>query len=315
MIMNTAIRSRGLAILRIAITLAVVATAFVAGRSLWHRYMEEPWTRDGRVRAEVVNVAADVAGKVVELRVMDNQFVHKGDTLFVIDPDSYRLALAQAEATLESLHQDLLRKQSEADRRVKLADKSVVSAEEWQTAQYAASAARAAYQQGLAARDLARLNLNRTVIQSPVNGYITNLHLRVGSYASAAQTQLSIVDSDSFWIAGYFEETKLPKIRENAPVGIELMGVNEPLAGHVETISHGIADPNSGASDQGLANVDPVFTWVRLAQRIPVRIHIDHIPDHVRIVSGMTCTLSVRASDEQKASPDVVPDGRLVGVR
>lgn len=309
--MNTSLRTHGLATLRIAITLAFVAVAIVAGHSLWHGYMEEPWTRAGRVRAEVVNIAADVAGRVVELSVTDNQLVHQGDPLFVIDPETYRLALAQAEANLENLHQDLLKKQSEADRRVKLANKSVVSAEEWQTSQYAASAAKAAYQQGLAARDLARLDLARTTVRSPVNGFVTNLHLRVGSYASTAQTLASIVDSDSFWIVGYFEETKLPRIRENNAVSIQLMGVHTPLTGHVETISHGIADPNSGAGDQGLASVDPVFTWVRLAQRIPVRIHIDHIPDDVRIVSGMTCTLSVSPheyTDAPKPLPTLNPE-------
>lgn len=292
--MNNASRMRGGGFLRIALTLMTVAAAVVAGQFFWHRYMVEPWTRDGRVRAEVVNIASDVSGRIVDLKVMDNQFVHKDDILFAIDQDTYRLALAQAEGTLESLHQDWLRKQSEADRRNKLAGKSVVSAEEWQAAQFAASAARAAYQQGVAARDLAKLNLARTVVRSPVNGFITNLHLRVGSYASIGQTQVSIVDSDSFWVAGYFEETKLSHIHENDAVSIELMGVETALAGHVETISHGIADRNSGASDQGLANVDPVFTWVRLAQRIPVRVRIDQIPEGVRIVSGMTCTLSIK---------------------
>ncbi|MGC3990470.1 MAG: efflux RND transporter periplasmic adaptor subunit [Chthoniobacteraceae bacterium] len=304
--MNAQLSKSGRAFLRVAITLTVVIAAVLATRSLWQQYMVRPWTRDGRVSAEVVNIAPDVSGRVVWLSVADNQFVHKGDLLFSIDPDSYRLALAQAQANLDRLEQDWKLKQSESNRRIKLSTKSVISTEETETAQYATATAKAAYDQGKADRDLAKLNLDRTAVYAPVNGYITNLHLRVGSYTSTAQPELSIVDSDSFWIAGYFEETQLPGIRENAPVTIRLMGVDRPLKGHVESISHGIADTNSGVSERGLANVDPVFTWVRLAQRIPVRIHIDQVPKGTRIVAGLTCTLAV--GEVQKAKTITLAD-------
>jgi multidrug resistance efflux pump len=303
--MNKPFYSAGFALVRVTITLCAVIAAVFAGGYLWQYYMLSPWTRDGRIRAEVVGIAPDISGRVVELLVTDNQFVHKGDKLFVVDPDTYRLALAQAEATVENQHQNWLLKQADADRRHKLLGKSVVSTEEWQDAEFTAAAAKAAYLQAVASRDLAQLNMTRTIIRSPVNGYITNLHLRLGDYALTGQTQLSIVDSDSFWVAGYFEETKLPHIHENDPVSIKLMGVTPPLAGHVENISRGIADANSGAAAQGLANVDPVFTWVRLAQRIPVRIHIDRVPKNVLIASGLTCTLTVGKREEPIARPGV----------
>ena len=291
--MNMPFHSAGFTLVRVIITLTAVIAAVFAGGSLWQYYMLSPWTRDGRIRVEVVGIAPDISGRVVELFVTDNQIVHKGDKLFVVDPDTYRLTLEQAEATVENQHENWLQKQADADRRRKLLGKSVVSTEEWQDAEHTAAAAKAAYLQAIASRDLAQLNMMRTIIRSPVNGYITNLHLRLGDYALTGQTQLSVVDSDSFWVAGYFEETKLPYIHENDPVSIKLMGVSTPLNRHVESVSRGIADTNRGQAAQGLASVDPVFTWVRLAQRIPVRIHIDRVPENVLIAAGLTCTLTV----------------------
>ncbi len=153
--------------------------------------------------------------------------------------------------------------------------------------------AEAAYQAALAARDQAKVNLDRTVIRSPVNGYVTNLTLRIGDYATPGQTKMTLVDSDSFWIAGYFEETKLPRIHEGDYAHVKLMGWGPEIAGHVESLSRAIADTNSDSDPLGLSNVSPIFTWVRLAQRIPVRIHIDHVPDTVRIAAGQTCTIVI----------------------
>jgi multidrug resistance efflux pump len=209
----------------------------------------------------------------------------------VVDPDNYRLALAQAEATMQSRLASMNLAEEESLRRSKLG--SAISAEETQISANAAAVAEASYREALAARDIAKLNMDRTVISSPVNGYVTNLILRVGDYATPGQTRLSIVDSDSFWIAGYFEETKLPRIHEGDFAEVKLIGVHPVIEGHVESFSRGIADANAGANGIGLANVDPVFTWVRLAQRIPVRIHIDRVPPGVSLSAGMTCTVVI----------------------
>lgn len=275
---------------RYIITGVTVFIAVLLVWALWYHFFRSPWTRDGRVRAEVVDIASQVSGKVIALPVIDNQQVKKGDILFVIDPVDYRLALAQAEATVHSREFDLKVQQQEAARREKLGAQAV-SLEERQTSQSQANVAESAYQSALAARDQAKVNLDRCVITSPVNGYVTNLTLRVGDYATVGQSKLSLVDSDSFWIIGYFEETKLPNVHEGDFAHVRLMGWGPEVSGHVQSISRAIADTNADNNAQGLANVSPIFTWVRLAQRIPVRIAIDHVPKEITIAAGQTCTI------------------------
>jgi multidrug resistance efflux pump len=277
---------------RVARTAVVVVIALILGWLLWWHYLRSPWTRDGRVEAEVVNIAAEISGKVTNLMVIDNQFVHKGDPLFIVDPDDYRLALAQAEAQVNSTKLNMEIQGQDAARRKSLGQQAV-SIEEIQTFENNAAVAKAAYEQAVAARDVAKINMDRTTIYSPVNGFVTNLHLRIGDYATPGVTKLSILDTDSFWIAGYFEETKLPHIHEGDFARVKLMGVGPEVEGHVESLASGIVDTNDGGLGQGLANVDPIFTWVRLAQRIPVRIDIDHVPKGVRIVAGQTCTIII----------------------
>ena len=274
---------------RVLRTLLVVLVAAILGYFFWWHYMRAPWTRDGRVRVEIVEVAAEISGKVVEIDVQDNQFVHQGDPLFVIDPRDYQLALARAEATVLSRKADLEQREEDAKRRAALGSE-VVATEEVRSFATTAEQAQAAYDEAVAERDIAKLNLSRTTVVSPVNGYVTNLHLRLGDYATPGKLLLSVADSDSFWIAGYFEETKLTHIHVGDRARIHLMGVGPELTGHVESYSRGIADENGGFG-QGLANVDPIFTWVRLAQRIPVRIHIDQVPKGVKIAAGQTCTI------------------------
>jgi multidrug efflux pump subunit AcrA (membrane-fusion protein) len=218
---------------RYVITGITVLIAFLLAYALWWHYLRSPWTRDGRVRAEVVNVASQIAGQVTQLYVLDNQTVKKGDPLFEIEPVDYKLALDQAEATVQSRQLDLTIAQQDSERRQKLGIEAV-SAEERNTSKSNAQVALAAYQAAVATRDQAKVNLGRTKILSPVNGYVTNLTLRVGDYATPGQTKLTLVDSDSFWIVGYFEETKLPRIHEGDYAHIRLMGWHQEIAGHVE---------------------------------------------------------------------------------
>lgn len=293
MVNTTVARSDGRWVRRLANTAVVVLLAGLAMWNLWRYYMLTPWTRDGRVRAETVNVAAEIFGKITDLRVVENQFVHKGDVLFVVDPQEHTLALAKAEATLETRRQEMLVRTALSNRRQHMSAQAI-SKEEQQISEGSASMATAAYQEAKAQCDLARLNVERTVVRSPVNGYINNLRLRVGDYATVGQAKVTLVDSDSFWVAGYFEETKMPGIHEGDESSIELMGVGPALSGHVESISRGIADPNGKPDAQGLPEVNPVFYWVRIAQRIPVRIHIDHVPDGIMLAAGMTCTVTIK---------------------
>jgi multidrug resistance efflux pump len=274
------------------VTGATVLLAIILAWALWWHYFRSPWTRDGRVRAEVVNIAAQVSGQVISLPVADNQKVKKGDVLFEIDPSDYKLALTQAEANVQSRQFQEVTAQQDSERRAKLGAQAI-STEEKNTSQSEFLVAQAAYQSALAVRDQARINLDRCIIRSPVNGYVTNLTLRIGDYATPGQTKLTLVDSDSFFVLGYFEETKLPRIHEGDYAHVRLIGWGPEVAGHVEGISRGIADTNSDDNAEGLANVNPIFTWVRLAQRIPVRIHIDHVPKNVLIAAGQTCTVVI----------------------
>ncbi len=274
------------------IATALIAVLAVAiGRTLWVHYMDEPWTRDGRVRAEIVNVAPDVSGAVVDLPIADNMFVKKGQVLMRIDPAHYRVAVEQAEAAVAARKAQWQMRRADAARRADM-DSLVVSKENRENATSAASSAEALYREAVAALDAAKLNLSRTTVVSPVDGYVTNLSIFRGDYANAGTPKLAIVDSHSFWVYGYFEETKLPRVRIGDKTEIRLMS-GGVLQGHVESISRGIYDRDNPQSRELVADVNPTFNWVRLAQRVPVRIHIDKIPDGLVLAAGTTCTVIV----------------------
>lgn len=342
--MKTVVKS-----LRFLVTVLVFAGAVALCVSLWRHYMYRPWTRDGRVRAEVVKIAPDVAGLVDRVCVKDNQVVKKGELLLVVDRSRYRLAVAQgeaqvasaeaqevssaaqilsaeaqgksAEAQIAAVEAEYENAKSESDRRRSVAD-NVVSREEKERtaatlAQVAARLADArsrladarsrladararstdAHSRVAAAQsslELAKLNLARTEVRSPVNGYVSNLNVFSGDYAQAGVAKLAIVDSDSFWVYGYFEETKIPAIRVGDRAVIRLMSGGAPLEGRIESIARGISDRDNPTGAEGLSNVNPTFSWVRLAQRVPVRIHIDRTPEGALVAAGMTCSVDVR---------------------
>ncbi|WP_430913531.1 efflux RND transporter periplasmic adaptor subunit [Methylobacterium sp. sgz302541] len=285
-------RRRLARILRLLATVVILACAGVAAAFVWDFYVSAPWTRDGRVRVQVASVAPQVSGQIVELRVVDNQTVRKDDVLYVVDPVDYEVAVASAEAEVKNREADLQVKRTQASRREQLTTLST-SIEEKQ--QYAGTAkiAEAALESAQAQLRQARINLERTTVRSPVNGRVTNLLLRSGDYASKGNVNIAVIDTDSFWIDGYFEETKMAHIRVGEPVEAALMGFSEPLTGSVESITLGISTANASPSTQGLPSVNPVYTWVRLAQRVPVRVRIERVPPGVALVAGMTCTLSV----------------------
>lgn len=224
--------------------------------------------------------------------VTDNKFVHKGDLLLVIDPIDYQNALNLAEAVVEQTKAIAENAQLELKRRRKLSDLAE-TVEDLQVHEANAVATQAQYRQALVNRDQAKVNLDRTEIRSPVNGWITNLLAQVGDYASVGRNVVSIVDADSFWIDAYFEETLLPSIHEGDAAKIKLMGHREIISGEVEGLARGITVANAQPDQAGLANVDPIFTWVRLAHRIPVRIRITGLPDRARLIAGLTATIEV----------------------
>ncbi|WP_323072025.1 HlyD family secretion protein [Mycetohabitans endofungorum] len=282
-------------------TIAIFAVAVLLGRALWVHYMDSPWTRDGRVRAEIINIAPDVSGQIVEFPVRDNQFVHRGDVLMRIDPDHYRIAVQQAEALVAARKADLQMRRDDAARRRDL-DALVVSKENRENAVIQAASAQAQYEQALAQLAAAKLNLERTTVVAPVDGYVTNLNAYRGDYAIAGQPKLALVDSHSFWVYGYFEETKIPLLKIGDPAEMRLMS-GAVLKGHVEGISRGIADRDNPMSRELLADVNPTFNWVRLAQRVPVRIHIDQVPEGLILSAGTTCAVVVTPATATDAGP------------
>jgi multidrug resistance efflux pump len=358
-----AIRRTRIRIVPLLITLATTALAVGLGWATWKAYMETPWTRDGTVRVYAVRMAPEVFGRIVELPVIDNQFVAKGELLMVIDPTNYQIAveLAQAavqqaqanvqnveaqiavqqaqvnanQAQVEQAKASLVFAQQQATRYGELAEKGygpVQSAQQFSADQREKQAAvetaeanlklaqrqidtlnaqRASAQANLAQtnaqRDQAKVNLDRTKIRSPVNGWVTNLLAQLGDYAIVGQIKLTVVDADSFWVDAYFTETALGSIREGDPAKLKLMGYSDIVRGHVDSIARGINVPNAEAGPGGLATVNPIFTWVRLAQRIPVRIHIDHVPEGIVLAAGQTATVEIehrrRNRDERKAPP------------
>ena len=274
-------------------TVAILLVAVFAGLVTWDYYVTAPWTRDGRVRVQVASVAPQVSGRITELRVADNQFVHRGDVLYVIDPFDFEVSVRSGKALVVQRAADLQVKQVQSERRQHLSS-IATSAEEQQVFAGVAVQAKAAFDAAQQQLAQAEINLQRTQVRSPVNGYVTNLLLRVGDYAHQGTANISVIDSDSYWIDGYFEETKMARVCLGDRVEAKLMGYAQPITGRVATVTRGIGVPDAGAGVQGLPNVNPVYTWVRLAERVPVRIAIDRVPPGVPLVSGMTATVTVR---------------------
>jgi len=333
----------------ILITLATTGLAVLLGSAMWNEYMAAPWTRDGTVRTYVVTMAPEVAGRIVELPVRDNQFVHKGDLLMVIDPTDYALAVQLAEATVrqdqanvqtidaqiavqqaqisasqaqvEEAQAAMMFAQQQADRYQDLAKREYGTV---QMAQQTASALRkeqaglknanadlihaerqiaslkaqrtsaeATIAQAVASLNQAKVNLERTQIHAPVDGWVTNLLAQLGNYTTVGKSVISLVDANSFWVDAYFEETQLASVREGDAAKVKLMGYSQIVRGEVGSVARGINVSNARPDQLGLATVNPIFTWVRLAQRVPVRIGIKEVPDGVRLVAGMTATVEV----------------------
>jgi multidrug resistance efflux pump len=274
-------------------TFAILLLAVLVSVVTWDVYVTSPWTRDGRIRVQVASVAPEISGRIVAVRIADNQFVHKGDILYQIESFDFDVALRTNKAVLEQKKADLHVKVLQNERRQKLSDLATTP-EEQQLYEGSAIQARAAVEAAEQQVAEAEINLKRTQVRSPVNGYITNLLMREGDYAHAGATNVSVVDADSFWVDGYFEETKLARLCIGDRAEAKLMGYAQPIRGHLTTITRGISVSDASPGTQGLPNVNAVYTWVRLAQRVPVRMAIDEVPPGVPLVSGTTATVTAR---------------------
>ncbi|HCS09302.1 MULTISPECIES: HlyD family secretion protein [Pseudomonas] len=276
---------------RVVLTLLVVAFACVVVWRMTMYYMFAPWTRDGHIRADIVQIAPDVSGLIKQVEVRDNQPVTRDQVLFVIDQERFKLALRQAQATLADRKETLAQAQRESRRNKGLGN--LVAREQLEESQSREMRAQAALTEAQVAVDSAQLNLDRTVVRSPVDGYVNDRAPRVNEFVTAGRPVLSIVDSSSFHIDGYFEETKLDGIHVGQRVDIRVIGDNARLRGHVESIVAGIEDRDRSSGQNLLPNVNPAFSWVRLAQRIPVRIVFDEVPEDFRMIAGRTATVSI----------------------
>ncbi|MEN5427617.1 efflux RND transporter periplasmic adaptor subunit [Stenotrophomonas pennii] len=273
------------------LTVLAVIVALLVLRQLWVHYMDEPWTRDAHIGADVVQVAPDVSGLVEAVDVGDNQAVKKGALLFVVDRARYRIALELARASLAERQASVAQLRREIARDRSLQD--LVAGEDAEVRRARLQAAQAAQATAQAAVDLAELNLARTGVRAPADGQINDRTVRVGDYVTAGKPVLALLDTTSFRVDGYFEETRLRGVAPGQPVDIRLMGEDVALHGHVESIAAGIEDRYRTDGSSLLPNVTPAFDWVRLAQRIPVRIRIDAVPAGVRLISGRTATVTV----------------------
>ncbi|MBC2659469.1 HlyD family secretion protein [Pseudomonas sp. MSSRFD41] len=276
---------------RVVLTLLVVTFAVVVVWRMVMYYMFAPWTRDGHIRADIVQIAPDVSGLIQQVEVKDNQLVKRGQVLFSIDQDRFHLALRQARANLADRQETLAQAQREAKRNRGLGN--LVPREQLEESQSREARAQSALAEAQVAVDSAQLNLDRSVVRSPVDGYVNDRAPRPQEFVTAGRPVLSVVDSNSFHIDGYFEETKLDGIHIGQAVDIRVVGDRARLRGHVESIVAGIEDRDRSSGSNLLPNVNPAFSWVRLAQRIPVRIAFDDVPADFRMIAGRTATVAI----------------------
>lgn len=279
--------------IRVCVTLLIASCAVLAGSWTWNHYRLSPWTRDGRVRADVVVIAPDVGGWVTKLQVRDNQTVKKGDLLFEIDPVRYRSLVNESKAKMEHARHAWELAALLERRRVPLARIKAISAEDLDNAHAQVALAKSQYEVNKAQWETAKINLARTTVTAPADGTITNVRLQEGNYVAQGSPAFSLVKDDSFYVTAYFEETKLLDIREGDLADVSFMAGGPSVTGRVLSIAKGVANTNTQADPMLLPQVQQAFNWVRLAQRIPVDIKLDVNTARTRLVAGMSASVRV----------------------
>lgn len=280
--------------------MVLVVLAFIAIFRAWSFYTESPWTRDARFSADVVAIAPDVAGLITSVDVHDNQLVKKDQVLFTIDQPRYQKALEEAEADVAYYQALANEKRREAGRRNKLGVQAM-SREEIDQANNVLQTVLHQLAKAEATRDLAKLDLQRTVIRAPADGWVTNLNVYTGEFITRGSTAVALVKQNSFYVQAYMEETKLEGVRPGFRVEITPLGSNNVLHGTVDSVSAGVTNASSTRDDKGMATVDSNLEWVRLAQRVPVRIRLDKQPGNL-YPSGTTATVVVTGERDRDRS-------------
>ena len=292
------------------LTGAVVLVAAVLVIFKYRDYVTNPWTRNGQVCAQVIQIAPRVTGPIVNLPIKDNQLVKRGDLLFEIDPRTFQAAVNQSRAELRSAKVRALNAKEEAQRaeRIRIRNPGAMSKQELETKQNNQRDAEASVLKFEAALEQAKLNLEFTLVKAPVDGYVTNLNLRLGSQAVANQPALALVDINSFWIYGFFKENAIANIKKGDRAIVTLMTYpDRPLEGWVESLGWGIAQEDGSTGYNLLPNISPTFEWIRLAQRVPVSIHLVNVPEEIKLRVGTTCSVLVmtNTSGIEKEKPAV----------
>ena len=288
------------------LTFALVGLAAWAAGSLYYRYLQTPWTRDGQVRANIVGIAPRVSGPIVRVAVHDNQPVHQGDLLFEIDPEDFQAQVDLAAGQVQNAEANLKQQTQNLQRQTELYRTHVNALQDFQNAQDSFEAARAQLASAKANLELARLNLGYTKVVAPLEGYVTNMNTSSGTYVTAGNQLMALVDTSSFWIAGYFKENQLPHIRAGQKALITLMGhYGQPFEGIVQTVGWGIfvSDGSGSSTTALLPSVSQTIDWVRLPQRFPVRIQVVG-PTPVPLRIGQTVSVAMTPEVEPLGAPN-----------
>lgn len=287
----------------IVLNLIILGGAGWLGYQKYQDYFENPWTRDGQVRANIIKVAPRVSGPIINVAVIDNQRVSRGDLLFEIDPETYQVALTQAEVALERAIISSKGKKIEYDRLldIRKKDKGAVSHKDLIRREIAYQESLLQIKASEEQLKSARLNLSYTKITASVDGYVSNLDIRTGTQAVANQPLVALIDENSFWVFGFFRENQLAQIRPGSKAKVTLMShPDSPIEGQVDSIGWGIAPKDGTVGYNLLPNVNPVFQWIRLAQRIPVRVSLSALPEEVQLRFGLSASIMVMASESDE---------------
>lgn len=295
-------------IARYAITILLVIIAVVIIFRAWVFYTESPWTRDAKFAADVVAISPDVTGLITDVPVHDNQLVKKGDTLFVVDRPRYQKALDQAQADVEYYQALVSEKRREAARRNQLGT-SAMSREAIDQANNDLQTTEHQLAKSIATRDLAKIDLDRTAITAPSDGWVTNLNVYEGEFITRGSVAVALVQQHSFYVLAYLEETKLHGVEPGYRAEVTPLGSNVVLRGTVDSVAAGVTNSSSSVDSKGMATVDSNLEWVRLAQRVPVRIHLDRQPGN-RFPAGTTATVVITGQSD-RADTQVSPMSRL----
>jgi len=283
-------------IIKILLTFAILATAGFFAYNKFRDYIENPWTRDGQVRTQVIQVAPRVTGMVTKIYVEDNQKVKMGDLLFEIDPSQYQVKLNQAEARLKRTLEAAKGKKIEYERvkNIYEKDRGAVSQKDLVRNETNYYKSLADIETSEEAVNTAKLNLSYTKVYAEVDGYVSNINFQVGTQATANQPILALVDENSYWVFGFFRENAIPEVEVGDKAIVTLLAYPDiPLSGKVESIAWGISHSDGNPGNNLLPSVKPVFQWIRLAQRIPVRIKLDKLPENVKLRFGLTASVMV----------------------